>query len=735
MNFLTGFLTNPIMAIAGAVLGSVPIIIHLLNRTFYNRMDWAAMDFLLRAEQKTRNRVRLENLLLMLLRYLLLFLLGLALAQPFMNKPALGFLDQQKKHLIIVLDNSYSMRRKSEGRDGSLYSSVREKAISVLKSRFNPANGDRVSVLTASAYPRKLIGTASQNRSRAIQLIKESTPSSYHGNLLDSLQTVEQTLEKSNPSSMKRRILWFTDVQKNTWLPDNKSMRSKIKKTIERIDETVDKFVLMNAGEENTENVGVVDLETRDQFMVQDRPVNLSARLRNFSRIDRSGTITLYRDDDKIESLDVNLQPGASVKKEFKPIRFDETGPHSLHASFSSDQLPTDNKRHIAANIKEHIDVLIVDGEPEDDSSTKSESYFLQSALAPRSDTSPFKLKVVSDYLFRDESLDDYDLIILTNLSNFSSSRRSELHRFIKRGGGLILFLGDRTTLQTFNDTLYDVENPILPGRLQKVEKRSIDQGNFVRLTDLKLEHPALRFFQPYSEKLKTLFTHGWIRMDIPDDALDIRVLARFDDSSNSPAIVERSIGRGKVITIPTSADLEWNLWPEMQGYVMLIDQLSRYLLSQKRKSMNVLVGEELNLPISVYDASGSFRIAGPDQEISNKTPRPLQDGGYVLTLKDLDHPGIYQVEKETDDGTDWTLDRTVGANPVSREGNLIPASEKRIKREYSGITFQSFTAQKQTDADVARSDLWMYFAVLVLAFLGFESLLALKIDRGRQVN
>jgi len=735
MNFLSNFLTNPFLAIGGAVLGSVPIIIHILNRTFYNTMDWAAMDFLLRAEQKTRRRVQLENLLLMILRYLLLALLGLALAQPFMEDTPLSIMGTQKKHFVLVLDNSYSMKKKQPNDDRTLYASVRDRAVNLLQTKFNPANGDKVSILTASAYPRKLIGTPSQNRSRAVQLVKNSGPSAYHGGLLASLQQVEQTLEKTDPAKINRKIIWFTDVQKNTWLPDNKSIRSKIKKTIERINETVDQFVLMDAGADETANVGVVDLQTDDQFMVRNRPINVSATLRNFSRVDRSGTVTLFRDDDKIESLDVNLQPGESVQREFQPIRFQETGPHSIHASFDTDRLATDNQRFIASNIKKDINVLIVDGEPEDKDASKSESYFIESALSPDDRSTPFDLKVVSDYLFRDHSLDEFDLVMLTNLSNFSASRRKELRQYVKRGGGVLFFLGDQTTLKTFNKTLYDVEEPILPGKLEKIQRRSIDKGNFVRLTDLKTDHPALRFFQPYEEKLKQLFTHGWIRMVIPDDAVDVRVLARFDDGSSSPAIVERSIGRGKIITIPTSSDLDWNLWPEMQGFVMLVDQLSRYLLSQKQQSMNVTVGDELNLPISGRDTGKQFRIATPEQEISNKTPRPLRDGGYVLTMKSLNHPGIYDVEKETEDGTDWTLDQTVAANPVPREGNLLPASEERIKQAYSGLMFQSFSKTEEPDKDVATSDLWMYVAGLVLLLIVLESLLALKIDRGRQVS
>ncbi|MGK0153980.1 MAG: hypothetical protein ACI9SE_000930, partial [Neolewinella sp.] len=55
---------NPAL-LAGALLFAVPLLIHLLNRQRHKRRPWAAMEFLMRAYQKQRNRLRRENLLLL----------------------------------------------------------------------------------------------------------------------------------------------------------------------------------------------------------------------------------------------------------------------------------------------------------------------------------------------------------------------------------------------------------------------------------------------------------------------------------------------------------------------------------------------------------------------------------------------------------------------------------------------------------------------------------------------
>src|SRR4051794_39910346 len=71
------FFANPGFLAVGAALVSVPIIIHLINRLRFKRLRWAAMEFLLKAQKRTRKRLIIEQLLLLALRCLLVALLGI----------------------------------------------------------------------------------------------------------------------------------------------------------------------------------------------------------------------------------------------------------------------------------------------------------------------------------------------------------------------------------------------------------------------------------------------------------------------------------------------------------------------------------------------------------------------------------------------------------------------------------------------------------------------------------
>ena len=70
--------------LAGLVAVSIPIIIHLMRRQAAKPMDWGAMRFLFDTISVRRRKMEWEDLLLMAARCLLLALVALAIARPFL---------------------------------------------------------------------------------------------------------------------------------------------------------------------------------------------------------------------------------------------------------------------------------------------------------------------------------------------------------------------------------------------------------------------------------------------------------------------------------------------------------------------------------------------------------------------------------------------------------------------------------------------------------------------------
>src|SRR5947208_10966849 len=95
--------TNPgFLAVAGGLI-SAPIIIHLINRMRFKRLRWAAMEFLLKAQKRSRRRLIIEQLILLLLRCLLVALAALLVARFLGFKPPEGLVNQvvpENVHLV-----------------------------------------------------------------------------------------------------------------------------------------------------------------------------------------------------------------------------------------------------------------------------------------------------------------------------------------------------------------------------------------------------------------------------------------------------------------------------------------------------------------------------------------------------------------------------------------------------------------------------------------------------------
>src|SRR6266481_6696679 len=97
---------NPAYFFIGLALISLPIIIHLINRMRFKRIRWAAMEFLLKAQKRTRRRLIIEQLLLLALRCLLIALVGL-LVSRFVGCGDSNIGGKPNLH-IVLLDDSLS---------------------------------------------------------------------------------------------------------------------------------------------------------------------------------------------------------------------------------------------------------------------------------------------------------------------------------------------------------------------------------------------------------------------------------------------------------------------------------------------------------------------------------------------------------------------------------------------------------------------------------------------------
>ncbi|HEX6960984.1 MAG TPA: BatA domain-containing protein, partial [Lacipirellula sp.] len=102
------FLFQSILAIGVPLIG-IPLLIHLINLRRHQRVEWAAMEFLLESQKRNKKWIVLKQLLLLLLRTAAVALVVFMLAGPVIRSGWASLFGRGVTHHLILLDDSYSM--------------------------------------------------------------------------------------------------------------------------------------------------------------------------------------------------------------------------------------------------------------------------------------------------------------------------------------------------------------------------------------------------------------------------------------------------------------------------------------------------------------------------------------------------------------------------------------------------------------------------------------------------
>src|SRR5580698_8179025 len=146
------FLNAPLLW--GLALASIPLIIHLLFRRKFRRVDWAPMHYLKLSIQRNRRRVRLEQLLLLLLRTAAILLLFALVARPVLHASGLSswLTGRSRASQIVVIDDSLSMGYTVGGH--SAFEAAKELAGSIVKQ---VGTSDHLTLVAASQSAAPLL--------------------------------------------------------------------------------------------------------------------------------------------------------------------------------------------------------------------------------------------------------------------------------------------------------------------------------------------------------------------------------------------------------------------------------------------------------------------------------------------------------------------------------------------------------------------------------------------------
>ncbi|MBI3860627.1 MAG: BatA domain-containing protein [Planctomycetia bacterium] len=537
-------------------LAATPVIIHLLSKRRHREMEWAAMRFLLEAMRKNSRRLRIEQLVLMAVRALILALVVVALAQLLLNDPGGLLRPRQPAHKIIVIDASTSMGLVS--RDESLFERARQ-AARAIAGQGRP--GDVFNLVRLSNVPPSVIvPDLAYEPAKVVDEIEQMSLPHGTADVPGCLEKVADLL-KLAPDVPQKEVYLISDFQRTSWSAGPEGDAVRTRSLLKQID-AAGKIVLVDVGQFETANVAVTSLESLEAFVTPARPAPLRATIRNFGTERVTGRhIELLVDDKLVEQRAVDLAAGAEAVENYL-VPFSYGGERRVQVRLQKDSLPLDDQRWLVVPVKDKIRVLCVNGGHARTARGKATDY-LELALAPEAvrarrapggaDRSRIEPTVISEGELQGFDLGGYDCVFFCNVRRFTDREAQVIETYLQGGGGVVWSLGDQVSAESYDEILFRQGTGSLPARLGdrqgEIEQREtafeFDPGDF--------SHPIVAAFQGNPDAgLERAQTYAYIRATLPAGNAS-RVALAFD--SGDPAVVERSFGRGRSILVTTSVD------------------------------------------------------------------------------------------------------------------------------------------------------------------------------------
>ena len=196
---MIGFLT-PLWLLAG-IAAAIPLLIHLLRRRIGTRVEFPAVRYLARAEREHSRKLKLRNLLLMLLRVFTVLAIVLAAARPVLRAAGTG---HAPTALALVIDNGLSSSLVSNGQP--VLATLKDRAREVAR---RATAEDKLWLLTADG------AVAGGTRGTILEAIDRLEPLAGAGAPTSALSAAAALVRQD--ARQEHEIALFTDAQATTW--------------------------------------------------------------------------------------------------------------------------------------------------------------------------------------------------------------------------------------------------------------------------------------------------------------------------------------------------------------------------------------------------------------------------------------------------------------------------------------------------------------------------------------
>src|ERR1700733_6992394 len=441
-----------------AALG-VPVFVHLLRRHVTTPRPVSSLMFFERGTQSSTRHRRLKYLLLFAFRTALVLLVVLAFANPFVRRTAA---DAQDRLLLIVLDNSFSMRA------GTRFADAREKALATLAAKPHAekaqiiALGDQIELLTQPISDEAQLRVA----------LESIQPGDGHANYGDLGRTI-RSLAESFQAPIDLHL--FSDMQRTAMQANFADM------------------VLPGTAVLTLHSVGQGapppnwPVESIDAPAALSDPKDLKhsrarAVVAGFNTPATTKTVSLVINGKTIATRKVDVPANGRATVDFAPLEVGYGFNRCEIRVEGGDAFPSDDASVFAVRRSDPERVLFVHSSND----TRSATYF-GSALAATAPNA-FVLQSMAAEQTTDLDPSKFAFVVLADSASLPSIFEHALEQYLAKGGSVLLALGTnagrRTRIPLWGSAVTDIRD-------------YARAGNAATVGQVDFSFPALEQSQP----------------------------------------------------------------------------------------------------------------------------------------------------------------------------------------------------------------------------------------------
>jgi hypothetical protein len=539
------FFLHPWFMIAGGLLVSAPIIIHLINRMRFKRIRWAAMEFLLKSQKRNRRRLIIEQMILLALRCLLVLLAGFLVARFVGARPT----GQGTTH-IVILDDTPSMADQfsEKGPKTNSFEAAREQIKLLAHNAAQAPTHQHMRIYLLSDLETALFDQRLNDRSTdAIdEKLRALKPSALHK---DPIEGINKGQILFNDVAQGQKVLHLvSDFRDVDWSgPGAEELNRAIEKLVESgihlslIDTAHPYRGPSRQAVPHHDNLAITDLHTESRVVAEGVETEFSVTIRNYSSSDKKTFLHIKVDGDVRKgfagSRPIDRVPADdSVTEKFtlifakkKPsppvsssdLLEDRERKRRLDQEFvqvtaelepEEAGLQADNVRDMVIEVRKRVPTLVVDGTGQSPDLDGGDLKHLRAAYEAARSYEMERCKV--DDLDK-ISLELYATVIFLNVGEIKSTKTlQKVQEYVQHGGGLCFFLGDKVRPAFYNDTLFKKFHGLFPVLIDSKpfdplnpDGRATEEQREEKAKDrLRFdEQPKLLFRDPKHEAVKTL--------------------------------------------------------------------------------------------------------------------------------------------------------------------------------------------------------------------------------------